>query len=112
QARKEYGLDLPLYEQFGLYVKNALTGNFGRSVLSTNPVMTDIARVFPATIELATFGTIIGAALGVPLGVLAAVRRGSLTDQIVRVIGLVGYSVPIFWLGLIALLIFYARLGW
>src|SRR5690606_22377082 len=67
---------------------------------------------FPATIELATFGTIIGAALGVPLGVLAAVRRGSLTDQIVRVVGLVGYSVPIFWLGLIALLIFYARLGW
>ena len=112
QARKEYGLDLPLYEQFAIYVKNALTGNFGRSVLSTNPVMTDIARVFPATIELATLGTIIGAAFGVPLGVLAAVRRGSLVDQIVRVVGLIGYSVPIFWLGLIALLVFYARLGW
>jgi peptide/nickel transport system permease protein len=112
QARKEYGLDLPLYEQFVLYVKNALTGNFGRSVLSTNPVMTDIARFFPATIELATLGTLIGAVLGVPLGVLAAVKRGSIVDQIVRVVGLIGYSVPIFWLGLIALLIFYARLGW
>nr|WP_274630605.1 ABC transporter permease [Mesorhizobium shangrilense] len=112
QARKEYGLDLPIYQQFILYVQNALTGNFGRSVLSTNPVMTDIARVFPATIELATLGTIIGAVLGVPLGVLAAVKRGSIADQVVRVIGLVGYSVPIFWLGLIALLVFYARLGW
>jgi peptide/nickel transport system permease protein len=112
QARKEYGLDLPLTQQFALYLKNAVTGNFGRSVLSTNPVMTDIKRVFPATIELATLGTLIGALLGIPLGVFAAVRRGSLLDQLVRVIGLIGYSVPIFWLGLIALLIFYARLGW
>jgi peptide/nickel transport system permease protein len=112
QARKEYGLDLPIYQQFALYVQNALTGNFGRSVLSTNPVMTDIRRVFPATVELATLGTLIGALFGVPLGVLAAVKRGSIVDQIVRIVGLVGYSVPIFWLGLIALLIFYARLGW
>ena len=111
-ARKEYGLDLPLYQQFALYLQNALTGNFGTSVLTTNPVMTDIARVFPATIELATLGTIFGAVLGVPLGVLAAVKRGSVIDQVVRVIGLVGYSVPIFWLGLISLLIFYAWLGW
>lgn len=112
QARKEYGLDLPIHEQFALYVKNAVSGNFGRSVLTTNPVMTDIARVFPATIELATLGTLIGALLGIPLGVLAAVKRGSIVDQTVRVLGLIGYSVPIFWLGLIALLVFYARLGW
>jgi peptide/nickel transport system permease protein len=112
QARKQYGLDLPIWQQFFLYVKNALSGNFGTSVLTTNPVMEDIRRVFPATVELATLGTLIGAFLGVPLGVLAAVKRGSLIDQIVRVIGLVGYSVPIFWLGLLALLVFYARLGW
>lgn len=112
QARKEYGFDLPIYQQFWLYLTNAVTGNFGRSVLSTNPVMTDIARVFPATIELATLGTLIGAAFGIPLGVLAAVKRGSFVDQIVRVIGLIGYSVPIFWMGLIGLLVFYARLGW
>ncbi|TJW46560.1 MAG: ABC transporter permease, partial [Mesorhizobium sp.] len=74
--------------------------------------MTDIRRAFPATIELATLGTLIGALLGVPLGVLAAVRRGSIIDQIVRIIGLVGYSVPIFWLGLLALVLFYARLQW
>lgn len=74
--------------------------------------MTDIRRSFPATIELATLGTLIGSLLGVPLGVLAAVRRGSLVDQVVRIIGLVGYSVPIFWLGLLALLLFYAKLQW
>jgi peptide/nickel transport system permease protein len=111
-ARKQYGFDLPLWEQFFLYVKKALTGDFGTSVLSTYPVMQDILRVFPATLELATLGTLIGLVFGIPLGVLAAVKRGSLIDQAVRIIGLVGYSMPIFWLGLLALLVFYARLGW
>jgi peptide/nickel transport system permease protein len=112
RTRREMGLDLPLIQQFYIYLKNALNGNFGNSVLTTNPVMTDIRRAFPATIELATLGTLIGSVLGVPLGVLAAVRRGSLIDQIVRIIGLVGYSVPIFWLGLLALVLFYAKLQW
>ncbi|MBP1883626.1 ABC transporter permease [Sinorhizobium mexicanum] len=112
RTREAMGLNQPLYHQFFIYVRQALTGDFGISVLTTNPVMTDIRRVFPATIELATLGTLIGAFIGVPLGVLAAVKRGSIADQIVRVIGLVGYSVPIFWLALLALLVFYARLQW
>ena len=112
RTRREMGLDLPWIEQFYIYVKNALSGNFGTSVLTTNPVMSDIRRVFPATIELATLGTIIGAVIGVPLGVLAAVKRGSLIDQVARVVGLVGYSVPIFWLGLLGLVLFYAKLQW
>ncbi|MBV2187186.1 MAG: ABC transporter permease [Rhizobium sp.] len=112
RVREELGLNLPLYQQFFIYVRQALSGDFGTSVLTTNPVMTDILRVFPATIELATVGTLIGAFLGVPLGVLAAVKRGSIADQIVRVIGLIGYSVPIFWLGLLALVFFYAKLNW
>lgn len=112
RTRIELGLNLPYYQQFFLYVKGVLQGNFGTSVLTTNPVMTDIRRVFPATMELATVGTLIGALFGVPLGVLAAVRKGSLIDQIVRIIGLIGYSVPIFWLGMIGMLVFYARLGW
>jgi peptide/nickel transport system permease protein len=112
RVREELGLNLPLWQQFIIYVRQALSGDFGVSVLTTNPVMKDIARVFPATIELATVGTIIGAVLGVPLGVLAAVKRGSLADQLVRVVGLIGYSVPIFWLGLLALLLFYAKLNW
>ncbi|MCF1463047.1 ABC transporter permease [Agrobacterium vitis] len=112
QTRRAMGLDQPLYYQFFVYIKQVLSGDFGTSVLTTNPVMTDIGRFFPATVELATVGTIIGAVIGLPLGVLAAVKRGSLADQIVRVIGLIGYSVPIFWLGLLALLFFYAKLQW
>lgn len=112
RVRRELGFDLPLYQQFCIYLKSILSGDFGTSVLTTNPVMVDIRRVFPATIELATLGTIIGSVIGVPLGVLAAVRRGSIADQVVRVIGLIGYSVPIFWLALISLVIFYAQLRW
>jgi peptide/nickel transport system permease protein len=112
RTRREMGLDLPLIQQFWIYIQAALHGNFGTSVLTTNPVMTDIRRFFPATIELATVGTLIGTVLGVPLGVLAAVKRGSVVDQLVRVVGLIGYSVPIFWLGLLGLVLFYARLNW
>ncbi|API54009.1 peptide ABC transporter permease [Rhizobium leguminosarum] len=112
RVRQEMGFNLPLYQQFFIYIKGILSGDFGNSVLTTNPVMVDIRRVLPATIELATFGTLIGAFVGVPLGVLAAVRRGSIADQVVRVVGLVGYSVPIFWLALISLVIFYAQLRW
>lgn len=112
RVREELGLNLPLWQQFFIYIKQALSGDFGTSVLTTHPVMEDIKRVFPATVELATVGTIIGAVLGVPLGVLAAVKRGSLIDQLVRLIGLIGYSVPIFWLGLLSLVFFYAKLQW
>lgn len=112
RVREELGLNKPLYEQFYIYLGKVLKGDFGTSVLTSNPVMQDIKRTFPATIELATLGIIIGVGIGVPLGVWAAVRRGSLVDQLVRVIGLIGYSVPIFWLGLMGLLFFYAKLGW
>ncbi|SCM77472.1 D-ala-D-ala transporter subunit; membrane component of ABC superfamily [uncultured Pleomorphomonas sp.] len=112
RVREQMGFNLPLWQQFILYLRQALTGDFGTSVLTTNLVMDDIIRVFPATLELATVGTLIGAGLGVPLGVVAAVRRGSIADQIVRIVGLIGYSVPIFWLGLLSLLLFYARLKW
>ena len=112
RVREELGLNQPLWEQFYIYVSKVLHGDFGTSVLTSNPVMQDIRRTFPATFELATLGIIIGAGIGVPLGVWAAVRRGGVVDQVVRVMGLIGYSVPIFWLGLMALVVFYARLGW
>ncbi len=112
RVREELGLNKPLWEQFYIYLGKVLQGDFGTSVLTSNPVMQDIRRTFPATIELATLGIIIGAGIGVPLGVWAAVRRGGLVDQVVRVMGLIGYSVPIFWLGLMGLVLFYARLGW
>jgi len=112
QARAEMGLDLPLYRQFGIYLAQAVRGDFGQSVLTAQPVIADIARVFPATLELATAAMLIGLLLGVPMGVAGAVWRGRWPDHLVRIVGLVGYSVPIFWLGLMGLLIFYAKLGW
>ncbi|KAA5603838.1 ABC transporter permease [Roseospira marina] len=111
-AREALGLDRPLWEQFLTYVGNALTGDFGTSVLTSNPVAVDIARVFPATLELATVATILGVLLGVPAGIIAAVRQGTWTDHVIRVLGLIGYSVPVFWLGLMGLLVFYAKLDW
>ncbi len=112
QVREDLGLNLPLPQQFLRYIVRAARGDFGRSVLTSNPVLDDIVKTFPATLELATVGILIGAGLGVPLGVWAAVRRGGAADHAVRVMGLLGYSVPIFWLGLMALVLFYAKLGW
>jgi peptide/nickel transport system permease protein len=112
RVRLELGLDQPLYVQFWRYIVLVLHGDFGRSVLTRNPVLQDIARFLPATVELATTATLIGVILGIPAGMLAAARQGRWIDHLVRIIGLVGYSVPVFWLGLMALLLFYAELGW
>lgn len=106
------GLDQPLAVQFLRYIGEVLTGDFGRSISTGQPVIQDIKRVFPATLELAALGTFIGVSIGVPLGVIAAARRGGWIDQIARVVALVGYSMPIFWLGLMGLLVFYGILGW
>lgn len=111
-AYEQLGLDRPIIVQFGLYVWDVIHGDFGKSLLTARPVADDIKRVFPATLELATIGVFFGIVLGVPLGVVAAVKRGSWIDQIARVIALVGYSMPIFWLGLMGLLVFYGILGW
>ena len=112
RVREELGLNKPLVVQFGLYVQKALTGDFGTSVLTSNSVAQDILKTFPATLELATCGILLGAGLGIPLGVWAAVRRGGAADHSVRVMGLMGYSIPVFWLGLMGLVLFYAKLGW
>lgn len=112
RVREEMGLNKPIWQQFGIYLSKVAQGDFGNSVLTTRPVMEDIRRTFPATFELATLGILIGAGFGVPLGVWAAVRRGGFVDQAVRIMGLLGYSVPIFWLGLMALVLFYAKLDW
>lgn len=112
QVRRELGLHLPLWQQFLNYVGQVLQGDLGVSVLTAQPVLKDIARVFPATLELATLAIVIGTLAGIPLGVLAAVKQGRWQDQAVRVLGLIGYSVPVFWLGLMGLLLFYAKLDW
>lgn len=111
-AKVAMGLDQPWPVQFITYVGNVLTGDLGQSVSTGRPVIEDLIRYFPATLEMATIGILIGVALGVPMGVTAAARQGSWTDQVIRVFGLLGYSVPAFWLGLVGLLLFYARLNW
>ncbi|MFM0321005.1 ABC transporter permease [Caballeronia glebae] len=111
-ARLRLGLDKPLIEQFLIYARDVLHGNLGISLLSANPVIDDIRRVFPATLELATLSTFIGIAIGVPLGVAAAVKHNRIVDHVARVIGLAGSSVPVFWLALMGLLLFYAGLHW
>jgi peptide/nickel transport system permease protein len=108
----QLGLDQPLYVQFFRFVSDVLRGDFGVALVSGRPVIEDIIRVFPATIELGTISIIIGAGLGIPLGVLAAVRRNKLPDYLVRLLSLLAYSTPTFWFGLMGLLLFYAMLGW
>jgi peptide/nickel transport system permease protein len=112
RVRLELGLDRPLYEQFWTYLGKVLEGDFGVSVLTSQAVLDDILRFFPATLELATVATLLGVLLGVPMGVLAAVHQGRWIDHVVRVFGLIGYSVPVFWLGLVGLLVFYGQLDW
>jgi peptide/nickel transport system permease protein len=111
-ARLELGLDKPLVEQFFIYARDVLHGHLGVSLLTANPVIDDIRRVFPATLELATLSTFIGVMAGVPLGVIAAVRHNRFIDHVARFVGLIGSSVPVFWLALMGLLLFYARLHW
>lgn len=109
---RKLGLDQPLWKQFALYVRDALTLNFGMALTTGKPVLEDIARVFPATIELASVAILIGTGIGIPLGVAAAMYRQSFIDHVARVVGLIGYSAPNFWLGLMGLVLFYATLGW
>ncbi len=112
KAREAMGLNRPVIVQFLSYLTNIATGNFGKSVMTSQPVLQDIARFFPATFELATIATIIGVLVGVPAGVAAGARRGHWQDHLVRVVGLFGYSIPVFWLGLVCLFVFYGKLDW
>ncbi len=112
EVYRQLGLDQPLWAQYLRYLGQIVTGDFGISVQTARPVLDDVLRFFPATLELATLATLVGVILGVPMGVLAAVHQGRLIDHVVRVVGLVGYSMPVFWLGMVALLVFYAQLQW
>ena len=108
----EIGVNLPIPVQYWRYLKKVLHADFGVSLITAHPVMQDMTRVFPATMELAVLALLVGTLFGVPLGVIAATHRGRWQDQLIRFGSLLGYSMPVFWLGLVGLLLFYARLGW
>jgi peptide/nickel transport system permease protein len=108
----ELGLDKPIWQQFVEYLGKLLRGDFGTSFSTSRPVLTDLIAFFPATLELATIGLVIGVVLGVPMGVASAYWHEKWPDHVIRIVGLIGYSVPIFWLGLVGLFVFYYQLEW
>lgn len=110
-ATQRWGLDKSLPEQYFTYLGNLLRGDLGTSFRTKASVGSDLATRLPATLELALFALVIAVVLGTLLGVLAARNKGRITDAAVRVIALAGSSLPVFWVGLIFLSVFYARLG-
>jgi len=109
--RRRWGLDRPIYEQFVLYVGRLMQGDLGTSIATHRPVLQDLQEFFPATIELATTAILLGATAGLAVGIVSAVTRGSWLDHLVRFLSLIGLSMPVFWLGLIMLLVFYVWAG-
>ncbi|WP_034912673.1 ABC transporter permease [Erwinia sp. 9145] len=112
QIRHDLGLDQPVLTQFWRYLVHLFHGDLGISRLTHQPVASDLLRTFPATFELATCAMIFGATFGILLALLAAWKPGSVVDHAARLISLLGFSVPVFWLGLLGLLLFYAVLHW
>lgn len=112
QARQALGLDKSLPMQFWYYLTHLVHGDLGISHLTNQPVASDLVRTFPATLELATCAMFFGAFFGILLALLAVWKPGSLMDNLARLVSLLGYSVPVFWLGLLGLLLFYAVLHW
>ncbi len=110
--RHELGLDQPLWQQFLDYVGNVLSGDFGLSLITHNSVLSEFLTLFPATLELALCAMLFATLIGLPAGILAAVKRGSLFDHGVMGLSLTGYSMPIFWWGLLLILFFSVGLGW
>ena len=110
--RTRYGLDRPLPEQFALYLGALLQGDLGESARSRRPVLEELKTYFPNTVVLATAAILVALATGIPLGILAALRQGSWLDLGVMVLALLGVSMPVFWFGLLAILIFSVELGW
>jgi len=109
---KEYGLDKPLFVQYGIYIGRVLQGDLGKSVITQEPVIREFLALFPATVELALCAIAFALILGIPAGIIAAVRRNSLFDHGVMATSLTGYSMPIFWWGLLLILFFSVQLGW
>lgn len=112
KVSQELGLNKPLFSQFADYLQDLLHGNLGLSRSTAQPVLDDLLRTFPATFELATCAILLSALGGLTLALAAVHKPGGWLDNLVRVISLLGYSVPVFWMGLLGLLLFYATWHW
>jgi dipeptide transport system permease protein len=110
--RAEYGFDKPLLVQYGIYLERLAHGDLGRSISTKEPVIAEFASLFPATIELGVCAILFALLIGLPAGILAALKRNSVFDHGVMGLSLTGYSMPIFWWGLLLILLFSVQLGW
>ncbi len=110
--RKQHGLDKPLTVQYFRFASGLLKGDLGNSIRNHRPVTSDLNDFFPATLELTLASVLICFSIGIPLGIISAVRRNKLTDHLIRIFSVCGVSMPVFWLGLMLLLVFYRNLGW
>ncbi|EAV45623.1 ABC transporter permease subunit [Roseibium aggregatum] len=112
QVLSQLGFDKPLWHQYLDYIAGIFQGDLGTSFVSKKPVLDEFLTLFPATAELALCAIIIAVCLGIPAGIFAAVKRGSIADQAIMGTALVGYSMPIFWWGLLLIILFSGTLGW
>lgn len=112
QVRENMGLEQPVIVQYGIFLADALRGDLGDSIVTGRPVTTELLARFPATLELTSFAMLVAVAVGVPVGVISAVRQYSLLDKVTSVLALTGISMPIFWLAMILIVIFFVNLGW
>jgi dipeptide transport system permease protein len=110
--KEQFGYNLPIWQQYLRYVGDVLTGDFGVSIATKRPVIDEFLVLFPATIELSIVAMVLAVVIGVPAGVFAAARRGKWPDQLLMGTALVGYSMPIFWWGLLLIIFFSGYLGW
>ncbi|MBK6321368.1 ABC transporter permease subunit [Candidatus Aalborgicola defluviihabitans] len=106
----EYGLDKPVLVQYGIYIGKVLHGDLGKSIITQAPVLSEFSSLFPATIELAVCAILFALIIGIPAGIIAAVKRNSILDHGVMGVSLTGYSMPIFWWGLLLILLFSVQL--
>jgi peptide/nickel transport system permease protein len=112
QVRENMGLDKPVIVQYGIFLADAVRGDLGDSIVTGRPVTTELLARLPATLELTAFAMLVAILVGVPVGVISAVKQYSLLDKFTSVLALIGISMPIFWLAMILIVIFFVNLGW
>lgn len=112
RIRERFGLNEPPHVQFGIFMRDLVQGDLGNSTRTRRPVIDELARYFPSTLELASAAILIALLIGVPAGVISALRPNSVADVTVTLIALIGVSMPVFWFGLLAILYFSVQLGW
>lgn len=112
EVRRQLGLDQPVWVQYFTYIKGLFAGELGTSIRTQQPVSADLLTFFPATLELALFAFVIAIIAGIPIGILSAVKKDTAWDHAGRLFSIAGVSTPVFWSGLVGILLFYKVLGW